>query len=463
MGDGFLIQGVFIKEGISNFQILQQINGFAKVKFSGNYTTILHSKINEVYIRVVKEDSSENVIYWQKCENDSTKQKGDWKTELYIPQGGLYRIETCLYNGNDFEWSLRGDMVFHVGVGDVYVIAGQSNAAGYGKDPAYDPPELGVHILKNNMTWDIATHPLNDSTNTAHKENTEAANSGSSPYLAFAKMLRKELGYPIGLLQTSLGGSVLEAWNPAEKGELYRCMMKVAQSQNNHIKGILWYQGCSDCNEPQCSTYFERFENMVNCVRKETGIEELAFLTVQLNRYADSALNAENDLCWGKIRETQRQAARKLSNVFVVPATDCILTDVIHNNSSSNIKLGERIARLALSEIYGKKINAKAPDLATTKKIGSNKAELVFDNVYGSFNFMGLAASDLTITASDEIGILNVKAYSSEKNRIVLEFTRDMQGKVFVHNAYTCNPSYSIPKDTATGLPMLSFYHIEVE
>jgi len=174
-------------------------------------------------------------------------------------------------------------------------------------------------------------------------------------------------------------------------------------------------------------------------------------------------LNVENDLCWGKIRETQRQAARKLRNVFVVPATDCILTDVIHNNSSSNIKLGERIARLALSEIYGKKINAKAPDLAAAKKTGSNKAELVFDNVYGSFNFMGLAASDLTITASDEIGILNVKEFSSEKNRIALEFTRDMQGKVFFHNAYTCNPSYFVPRDTATGLPMLSFYHIEAE
>jgi sialate O-acetylesterase len=459
-----LRQGVFIKKSIMNFQILQHSNGFAKARFSGNYITDLHCKECEVYICVVKEDSSEYVVYWQKCENDSTKQQGDWNTELFIPTGGLYRIETCLrVDGGDFNWSLQGDMVHHVGVGDIYVIAGQSNAAGYGKDPAYDPPELGVHILKNNMIWDIATHPLNESTNTMHEENTEAANPGSSPYLAFSKMLKRELGYPIGLLQVSLGGSPMEAWNPAETGYLYHCMMKVIESQNNSVKGILWYQGCSDCGEPQCSTYLDRFENMVNSVRKETGIEQLAFLTVQLNRYTDSIMKAENDVYWGKIREAQRQAARIIKNVFVVPAIDCSLTDAIHNSSSSNIKLGERLARLALSEIYGKNINAKAADISSANKIDNNKVELVFENVYGVINFWGLTANDLSIKVQDELGALEVKAYSATNNIITLKFVRNMHGKVFVHNAHTCNPTYFVPKDNATGLPLLSFYNVKVE
>jgi sialate O-acetylesterase len=459
-----LIQGVFIKHGIMNFQILQHLNGFANAKLGGEYRTDLHFKKSEVYIRVVKEDSSENVLYWQKCENDINSNHGEWYTEIIIPIGGLYRIETCLRNDDaDLAWSLRGDMISHVGVGDVYVIAGQSNASGYGKDPAYDPPELGMHILKNSMAWDVATHPLNDSTNTMHEENTDGANCGSSPYLAFAKMLKKELNYPIGLLQTSLGGSPLEAWNPDENGYLYRCMIKVMKSQNNHVKGILWYQGCSDCCEPQCNTYFARFENMVNRLRKETQNEKLPFLTAQLNRYTDSTTTAENDVSWGKIRESQRQAARKLEEVYIVPTIDCTLSDAIHNSSSSNIMLGERIAKLALSEIYGKSYNAKAADISCAKKTSNNKVELVFENVYGDLNFWNLAAKDIIIKATDDLGELAIKSFSVANNIVSLEFIRDIQGKAFIHNAYQCNPTYFVPKDTANGVPMLCFYNVEVE
>lgn len=59
-----------------------------------------------------------------------------------------------------------GDMIHHLGIGDLFVITGQSNSAGYGKDPIFDPPELGIHLLKNNGRWDMASHPFNDSTAT---------------------------------------------------------------------------------------------------------------------------------------------------------------------------------------------------------------------------------------------------------------------------------------------------------
>ena len=67
--------------------------------------------------------------------------------------------------GHGIEWAQRGDTRQHWGVGDVWLIAGQSNCAGYGKDPVEDPSELGVHLLGNDLHWDLATHPLNDSTN----------------------------------------------------------------------------------------------------------------------------------------------------------------------------------------------------------------------------------------------------------------------------------------------------------
>ena len=74
------------------------------------------------------------------------------------------------------------------------------------------------------------------------------------------------VSYPIGLVQASLGGSPLKAWS-AEDGYLYRSMIHIVRGLNG-IKGILWYQGCSDTSPEDSRTYEERFEKMVRDVRR---------------------------------------------------------------------------------------------------------------------------------------------------------------------------------------------------
>jgi hypothetical protein len=102
-----------------------------------------------------------------------------------IPAGGLYRLETRHQPGNQpaGEWAERGDMRHFLGVGDLWVIAGQSNSAGYGRGPVFDPPELGIHLFRNNGQWALATHPLNESTDTLHPVNRDGANTAHAPYI----------------------------------------------------------------------------------------------------------------------------------------------------------------------------------------------------------------------------------------------------------------------------------------
>jgi len=323
--------GAIIEKGLVDWQIVQQTNGYADIELFGSWipSPEIRDDAASVYVRVIKEDDGDIVLWWNKSEDLDDRK---WRIALKnVPAGGTYRIETCLM-GVDMpciEYARRGDMLHHIGVGDLYVIAGQSNAAGYGKGSSYDPPEIGVHLLKNSGKWDLATHPFNDSTNSIHNENTEDTNSGHSPYLSFAKMLKRELSYPVGLIQTARGGSSFARWSPNEVGDLYHCMLNVIRSQGGKIKGVLWYQGCTDAIERNAENYLERFKNMVVELCAELDIGNIPFLTVQLNRHTDQK-KISDDRDWGLIREAQRQAAMKIPNVFVMPSTDCRLSDGIH-------------------------------------------------------------------------------------------------------------------------------------
>lgn len=454
---------VLITKGAKDWQIFQQEEGVTSIHIEGTYTKIEDSN-NLIWGRIVSETSQIAVVDWR-----TATLTGDDCFEMTIenvPAGGLYRIETCQSPDiNGVEWGLRGDFIFHIGVGDLYVIAGQSNSAGYGRTPINDPPEIGIHLYKNSENWDLATHPMNNSTNSVHEVNAEIANSGHSPYLSFAKKLKEHLNYPIGLIQTSLGGSPLSSWNPEENGPLYENMIKVVANctnNNNKIAGVLWYQGCSDCFENLANTYASRFNVMVESMRKEFHNKKLPIYTVQLNKYVVGP-NAEQDLYWSEIREIQRMAAKINKYVYVVPTMDLGLSDVIHNNSSANMVIGERLAYIALCETFKKTVHGKAPDIESAREVNKKQIKLTFSNVYQAIVSFELPVKDLQFEVSDEIGSVEITSYEFKANTIDLFLSREIGKNANVSFAAKTNPKPTIPFDSGSGLPLLGFHKFNIK
>lgn len=454
--------GSIIENGLRNWQIIQQIEGKGTINLQGRWAHNENLKNPKVLVRIVREDTSDIVIPWMPGEiYDGNK----WKLRIReIPAGGLYRLETCLSpeDNTALEWSIRGDMIHHIGVGDIFVIAGQSNSAGYGKDPIFDPPELGVHLLKNSGDWDLATHPMNESTKTIHEENTEASNPGHSPYLSFAKYLKRELGYPIGLVQAALGGSSLSAWNPEEDGVLYRSMLKTINSLDSGIKGLLWYQGCSDAAESLCDTYLDRFKHLVSALRSDVKDDTLPIFTFQLCRFVTPSTQ-QSDIFWSIVRESQRQAALEILNLYVIPTLDSTLSDLIHISSSSNMVLGERLAKTVLNKIYAKNYICDAPNIIKAERLSSNEVKLQFQNVMDRIYILDASADDISFTLEDESGAIGIQKYEIKENsNIILTLSRDISGKCYVHGAYGQNPKGIIPFDYSSHIPILAFYKKEV-
>ena len=455
--------GVFIRFGPENWQIFQQTHGFACIRAGGEYVIPEGREIASpvVYVRILREDSGMEVLGWQRARLLPGEK---WEAELTVPAGGLYRLETTLLDENDpvLEWGVRGDMRHHLGVGDLYVIAGQSNSAGYGKEPAYDPPELGVHLCRNSLHWDLASHPMNDSTDSAHLANLEGCNTGACPYLSFAKTLHRELGYPIGLIQSSLGGSPLSQWNPEENGSLYRSMMETLRSQGGQVTGVLWYQGCTDAENGQANSYFSRFAQTVSAFRNEMGAE-IPWLTIQLNRRLAYEDGLPFDEGWGTIREAQRQAARKIPGISIVPAIDCSLSDGIHNTAAANVMLGERLAAAALRDIYHRSWSHPAPDLESAVLTAPDVMELTFSPVAGriyGYDSVLVDRNAFTVWSGDKA--LSIKTAEYFDNKIRLHLSEPAQEPCQVSAGWQMEPPARLPVDFATHLPILAFHRVEV-
>jgi len=459
------VVGVVIDEGPTDWQIIQRdASNEATLRLVGRWGS--DSPHRGVFVRVVEENTSAPPAAHLDWGRARTCNDGTWNITLkHVPAGGPYRIQTQLRNDEhpSHEYARRGDTVHFVGVGDLWIIAGQSNSAGYGRSPIADPPEIGIHLLANSMRWQLAAHPLNDSTDTAHPVNREYANPGHSPWLAFAKTLRRELNVPIGLLQTSLGGSCLTRWNPEDRGPspLHENLLEVVRAAGGQARGLLWYQGETDAGNLSLSrAYARRFGQALRAWRKALKLPELAAVTVQLAVASNPQTPREHE-CWSIVCEQQRQAARDIDGVMVVPALDVAVEDGIHVTPAGNLLIGERAARIALQQVFGRPIEARAPDASAARcNQSGDRITLRFEHVTGRFRYLPAQANPFVVEDAD--GEVPIEAVvQSGGPEVVLHLARALSGSAVVHGAFGRNPQ-PVPVDQPRNLPMLRFHALAV-
>ena len=467
--------GAVITGGAVPWQIFQQNQaGTALVSLQGTWRRIRQSfelplefeEVPEgevkVRARIVRESSGEDVIPWTEAQ---VEEDGTWAlTFPKVPAGGLYRIETDMdYQGSDGLSSTRGDMVHHVGVGDIFVVAGQSNAAGRAKDTIEDGPELGVHLLRNSGRWDLAAHPMGETTGAVHVGHFENQSPGHTPWLHFGKILKRELGVPIGFVLSAYGGAPLRWWNPEENGALYRNMLEQLAEYEIHPRAVLWYQGEADGfgDEPDVASYGDRFTAFVDHLRTDLRQPDLPILTVQLNRYMMYEPQEQMDRSWGRIREFQRQLPQKLPRVYVIPAIDVPLFDHIHNSAAGNLLVAERCARWALAELYGKPVQWQAVEPEEAVRLGPDQVELRFSQVGNQVGTFGVAPELLPIEAEDEAGLVKPASYELGQTWIRITFRRPLGKNPVLHGAWRADPGPCIPWDVGR-MPMLAFYGLPI-
>lgn len=461
------MHGITLTCAPSDWEILQQTDGAAKVTLKGSYTVhpaaieVGVSHVRPVY-RVMREEDNTCVIPWTEMNHVTNKDfSGTFIHTFSLPSGGLYRIDTSLETKStvpELTWMYRGDCVLHLGVGNLFIIAGQSNSSGYSRDYAFDPPSLNVHLFRNRSRWDLASHPMNESTLAGSLPNEEMGIPGVSPYLSFGRNFAELSGCPVGLIQTSLGGSSLSRWMP-QTGDLYGNLIDKIRLTGGKYAGILWYQGCSDTTWDFAVSYKNRFAEFVKAVRQETGYE-IPFFTFQLNRQ----IGGLYDACWGMVREAQRQAAQELSRVYILPTTNCPLSDSIHNSAHANVMLGEKLSRLCAHVLLGKP-EFFAPELADARLISKDVLQLTFSHMSQGFTVYSSTGKDSGFSLEDnygEIQIIELHSSREDKNSLRLFLERSPGENARLSFCWEADPTRIPPVDEVTYLPPLSFYQIPI-
>ncbi len=291
--------------------------------------------------------------------------KGEWRTVVSTgPAGGPYRIE------------LRSDSVIildDVLLGEVWLCSGQSNmemALGgrYGsmlKGSAEALATAGRKTIRLFQVKHATSRRREDDCQGAwEKASPEDAASFSAVGWYFGVLLQESLGVPVGLIQSTVGGTPVQAWTPQEymkrfdpselkrpfslhhrealyPSTLYNAMINPLVPYR--IKGVIWYQG--ESNRLQPAVYADLFSTMIRAWRKEWGYE-MPFYFVQIAPY-DYSSGFEGAL----IREAQLQVMLRVPHTGMAVTLDIGEEKNIHPGEKR--KVGQRLAYWALARTYG--------------------------------------------------------------------------------------------------------------
>jgi sialate O-acetylesterase len=123
------------------------------------------------------------------------------------------------------------------------------------------------------------------------------------------------------------------------------------------LRGVIWYQGEANTGGP--AEYRTLFPALIGAWRKAWNKPELPFLFVQLAAFGDVG-------DWAGFRAAQTYARDSVPHTGMAVALDCGEKDNIHPRFKQPV--GERLARLALKQVYGQPVAARGPLFAEAEQ-----------------------------------------------------------------------------------------------
>ncbi len=162
---------------------------------------------------------------------------GYFSAPVDCPAGGWHTLELTTPSGRTLS---RRE---HVGVGEVFVTAGQSNSTCCGEERQTQTYRMGA--ASDTFVWALAEDPV-----PGPQDHTD----GGSLYPSFCDRLWEEFGVPVGVVPCGFGGTCLDDWEPG--GDIFEVLAsRIERLGKGGFRALLWHQGESDAREPPAGSY----------------------------------------------------------------------------------------------------------------------------------------------------------------------------------------------------------------
>ncbi|MDB5237767.1 MAG: hypothetical protein JWM46_37 [Candidatus Kaiserbacteria bacterium] len=298
-----------------------------------------------VQSRVLDSNGTE-IVPWTTISSGTYSAGQNVSGTITIPNGGWYKVMVRAINSGAA--GPAGGIDF-VGVGEVFVTAGQSNSTFWGQVPQHTA--TGKVSYFDGATWQLCQDPL---------PAVDSQSAGGSPWCLLGDQIVNGYGVPAAFAPTGWGGTNITQWqkdsptSPAGTGVLYARLMQMVQYFGaNGIRAVLWHQGESDIGTSQYD-YASKLVALILGSRASSGsatpwIVAMAtypndWTTSQATFWrnfaaacGDAACIAGQEAARSEVRQAQASVAQGNSNaVYPGPDTDTLTTsyryDGIHMN-----------------------------------------------------------------------------------------------------------------------------------
>jgi len=321
--------------------------------------------------------------------------EGHWKVRLEkMPAGGPHELKVA--DGSSIQLA---DIL----VGEVWLASGQSNMAWPVSRANNFPEEQKAAKYPEIRMFTVARQPADEPQSKCNGQwvvcSPETVGGFSATAYFFGRELHKELDVPVGLINTSWGGTPIQSWTsmpamekvPEIKEAVDEWMSRkpphrpaclfngmVAPLVPYALRGGIWYQGESNAGRYAPHLYGSQLATMIGDWRSRWEQGDFPFIHVQLPNFKQPQKNPVEDTGWVTVRDGMRDVLRTVPNTGMAITLDIGEAGDIHPRNKQDV--GRRLAAWALANTYDKDVVASGPLFTGHEKQG-DKIVLKFDHV----------------------------------------------------------------------------------
>lgn len=373
------------------------------------------------------------------------------------------------------ELKVGGIIIRDVLVGEVWLGSGQSNMAmGVSRARDYNAEQVAanlplIRMFKENSA--AANLPQSDASGQWVICSSETVGTFSATLYFFGRELYRELKVPMGLINSSVGGTPIESWvaeeaqkqlpkakatgqkvprKPTDPLDMAKRKGSVGGLFNGKIaplipyamRGAVWYQGEANSHPGKGLLYQYQLPLLVNDWRMRWG-EEFPFAWVQLPNFT-----REGD-GWPLVREGMLKTLKLLRTGMAI-TIDIGDPQNIHPQNKQDV--GKRLALWALGDVYGRKVVSTSGPLPAGHEVRGSEIVLSFKHADAGLKAKEGALKGFVIAGEDKKWMPAQAVIEGDK---IIVSSGDVKKPLAVRYAWSGNPDCNLYN--GAGLPASPF------